>query len=302
MKNKIYLAKLEKTLVNLYLDEMGIFQSEFGFPVTNHETNYLNANIDLVESGVIKNIRLSGWSRAIVKDVLEAKHRVPKLKYINLSMSTSDQMIKNKFQGKIDREKIIELASQAVKVAKEKGIVSVGVNAEDASRTDKDFLVEFASKMKEAGADRFRYCDTLGFDDPITIYDRISYIAKYIKMDIELHCHNDLGMVVANSVIGARAAIDNGVNAYINTTINGLGERAGNADLISVILALRKSSGFLSSNGKYVLDEKVDLSKAWRIAKYTSYARGTYTMYSSLITQWASLAFQSFTDTIYIYK
>lgn len=289
MSNKIYLidvtnrdgvqtanlglAKLEKTLINLYLDEMGIFQSEFGFPVTNHETNYLNANIDLVESGVIKNIRLSGWTRAIVKDVIEAKNRVPKLQYANLSMSTSDQMIKNKFQGKVDRQKVIESASSAVKVAKEKGIISVGINAEDASRTDKDFLVEFASKMKEAGADRFRYCDTLGFDDPTTIYDRISYIAKYVKIDIELHCHNDLGMVVANSVIGAKAAIDNGVNAYINTTINGLGERAGNADLVSVILALKKSSGFSSSN-KYILDEKVDLSKAWKIAKYASYAFG----------------------------
>jgi isopropylmalate/homocitrate/citramalate synthase len=188
-------------------------------------------------------------------------------------MSTSDQMIKNKFKGKIDRNEVINNTADSVKCAKDNGITVVGINAEDASRTDKDFLVEFALKSKEAGADRFRYCDTLGYDDPFTIYERISYIAKHTNMDIELHCHNDLGMVVANSVIGAKACIDNGVNAYINTTINGLGERAGNADLVSVILALKKSSGF-AENSNYILDEKVDLSKAWKIAKYASYAFG----------------------------
>jgi len=90
-------------------------------------------------------------------------------------------------------------------------------------------------------------------------------------MPIELHCHNDLGMVVATSLAGARAAIDSGVNAYINTTINGMGERAGNADLVSVLLALRKSSGF---KDKYILDERIDLSKAWKITRYASYAFG----------------------------
>jgi homocitrate synthase NifV len=267
------LAKLEKTIINIYLAEMGIFQSEFGFPVTNHETNYLNANIELATKGVMKNMRLSGWARAIVKDVEESLKMVPGIKYMNLSMSTSDQMIMNKFKGKIDKQQIIENTCDSVKLAKDSGIEGLGINAEDASRTSPEFLVEFASKAKESGADRFRYCDTLGYDDPFTIYKNIAYIAKHTQMDIELHCHNDLGMVVANSVAGAKAAIDNGVNAYINTTINGLGERAGNADLVSTILALRKSSGFVD-NSKYILDEKVDLSKAWKIAKYASYAFG----------------------------
>jgi homocitrate synthase NifV len=186
-------------------------------------------------------------------------------------MSTSDQMIQNKFKGKVDKNQIIGMAVDSVLKAKELGM-EVAINAEDASRTDLEFLVEFASKCKEAGATRFRYCDTLGYDDPFTIYDRIAYIAKQTQMDIELHCHNDLGMVVATSVAGAKACIDNNVNAYINTTINGLGERAGNADLVSVILAIQKSSGFEGS--KYMLDEKIDLSKAWKIAKYASYAFG----------------------------
>ena len=90
-------------------------------------------------------------------------------------------------------------------------------------------------------------------------------------MDIELHFHNDLGMAVGNSVLGAKAAIDNGVNAFINTAINGMGERAGNADLISCLLAITKSSGF---NGNYQIDPQIELSNAWKLAKYTAYAFG----------------------------
>jgi homocitrate synthase NifV len=132
-----------------------------------------------------------------------------------------------------------------------------------------DFLMKFSLAAKEAGAIRIRYCDTLGYDDPITIYERVKLLAQEVKLPLELHCHNDLGMGVACSVMGAKGAIDGGVDAYINTTVNGMGERAGNADLISVILALRKSSGFKDT---YLLDEKVSLSKAWKIAKFGAYA------------------------------
>ena len=88
---------------------------------------------------------------------------------------------------------------------------------------------------------------------------------------MEMHFHNDLGMAVACSVMGAKAAIDAGVNAWINTAINGMGERAGNADLVSCILAILKSSGF---EGKYKIDPQIDISKAWKLAKYTAYAFG----------------------------
>ena len=91
-------------------------------------------------------------------------------------------------------------------------------------------------------------------------------------MPIEMHFHNDLGMAVACSVEGARAALDAGVDAYINTAINGMGERAGNADLVSCLLATLKSAGF--KNSEKVIDENIDLSKAWKLAKYTAYAFG----------------------------
>jgi homocitrate synthase NifV len=263
------LSKLEKTMVNIYLDEMGIFQSEFGFPTTRHETNYLQANLELVEVGVIKNLRLEGWIRAIVADVETAYKLVPKLKHLNLSISTSDQMITGKFQGRKTRADIINDMSRAVDAAWAHGAESVGVNAEDASRTNLDYLLEFGIAAKEHGASRLRYCDTLGYDNPFTIYETAKSLAEGVKLPIELHCHGDLGMAVATSLAGAKGAMDGGQDAYINVTINGIGERAGNADLVATILAVTKSKGFAK---KYKLDSSVDLSKAWKIAKYTSYA------------------------------
>ncbi len=264
--SRLGLAKLEKTLLNLYLDEAGIFQSEFGFPVTRHETNYLNANLALAEIGALKRIRLSGWLRAIKGDVEEAFRLVPKLKHVNLSISTSKQMIEGKFMGKFNWEDIIKEMCEAVDAARAYGAETIGVNAEDASRTELERLIEFAKAAKQHGADRIRYCDTLGYDDPFTIYERVKKLAEAVCIPIELHCHNDLGMAVACSVAGAKAAIDVGVDTYINTTINGMGERAGNADLVSTILAIKKASGF---KDKYQLQD-IDLSQAWKICKYAS--------------------------------
>jgi isopropylmalate/homocitrate/citramalate synthase len=266
---RICLSKLEKTMLNVYLNEMGVFQSEFGFPVTRHETNYLNANLELARMGVLKPIRLSGWLRATVEDVENTFNKIPTIEHLNLSISTSDQMITHKFKGKLDHSSIIKEMTEAAKKAKKLGAKCIGVNAEDASRTRLEYLIEFSLAAKEAGADRIRYCDTLGYDNPFTIYERIKALADKVKLPIEVHCHNDLGLVVANSLAGAKAACDSGVDAYINTCLNGMGERAGNADLVSVILAAKYAAGF---SDRYMLDENIKLNMAWKICKYASYA------------------------------
>ncbi|MDP2920804.1 MAG: homocitrate synthase [Candidatus Omnitrophota bacterium] len=265
---KLGLAKLQKTMINIFLNEMGIYGSEFGFPVTRHETNYLNANMELVKMGALKPIVLNGWVRAIKEDVRRACEMTD-VENLNLSISTSEQMTSGKFLGNKTRDDILLMMTDAVDLARKKKLKIVGVNAEDASRTDMPYLIKFAKAAKDHGADRIRYCDTLGYDDPFTIYKRIKMLASEVKLPIELHCHNDLGMVIACSVAGAKAAIDAGVDAYINTTVNGMGERAGNADLVSIILAIKYSSGFF---GKYHLDERIKLNHAWKIGKYVSYA------------------------------
>ena len=266
---KLGLSKLEKTLINMYLDEMGIFQSEFGFPTTKHESNYLQANLELAKLGVLKHMRLEGWVRAMVADVELAYKLVPGLEHLNLSISTSDQMIQGKFQGRKNRDDIINDMTNAVDAAKAHGTKTIGVNAEDASRTDVDYLIRFGQAAKEHGACRLRYCDTLGYDNPFSIYDTAKALAENVGLPIELHCHGDLGMAVATSIAGAKGVIDGGQDAYINTTINGIGERCGNADLVATILAITKSKGF---GEKYQLGNHVDLSKAYKIAKFASYA------------------------------
>jgi len=265
---KLGLAKIEKTMINIYLNKLGVFQSECGFPTTRHETHYLNAQVELAEMGVLRPIILAGWLRAIPEDV-ELAFKWTRLRDFNLSISTSDQMIQGKFGGRKTREDILNDMTTAVDLARHLGARTLGVNAEDASRTDLDFLIRFAKAARDHGADRFRYCDTVGCDDPFTIYERMRTLAIQVGIPLEVHCHNDLGMAVASSLAAAKGALDGGVDAYINTCVNGIGERAGNADLLSVILGIRYSAGF---RGKYHLDPRIDLSQMWRLAKYASYA------------------------------
>ena len=264
--SRISLAKLQKTMLNVYLGEMGVHQSEFAFPFTRHEHNYIRANLELKELGAMGSLILEGWCRAIVSDVSGA---LPTgVRDLNLSISTSDQMIAKKFQGKLDRVRVIKEMVEAVACAKNGGARTVGVNAEDASRTDLGYLIEFAQAAKEAGADRVRYCDTLGYDNPMSIYQRIKTLAERVGIPVEQHCHNDLGMAVANSVAGARGAIDGGVDAYINTSVNGLGERAGQADLLSCILAIRFARGMEG----YEIADSIILLAAYKLAQYAAYA------------------------------
>ena len=104
---RLGLSKLAKTMLNLYLNELGVHQSEFGFPTTRHESRYLQANIKLAEMGILQPILLGGWIRATVDDVERAYSLVPNIKDLNLSISTSTQMINGKFQGRKNKEDIL---------------------------------------------------------------------------------------------------------------------------------------------------------------------------------------------------
>jgi citrate (Re)-synthase len=263
------LSKFGKTMVNFYLGKLGVAQSEIGFPFLFHEVPYIRANLALAEAGAFGPLRLSGWCRAVTADVERAAPLG--LRHYNLSLSTSDQMIAHKFRGKLDRESVIREMTAAVAVAKAAGAQTIGVNAEDGSRTDDGFLLEFALAAKQAGADRLRYCDTIGGDTPERIRERLAKLASAIGLPVETHCHNDLGMAVANSVSGALGDLDAGQDAWINTCINGIGERAGNADLLATLLALRHGFGLA---GRAEIGDPVDESWARRFALWASYAFG----------------------------
>ncbi len=267
---RIEMSKFQRTMVNYYLGKLGVYQSEFGFPFIWHEQNYVNANVELAEMGVMGNLVLEGWCRAVVGDVQKSLQGTS-VRHLNVSISTSDQMINGKFRGRVDREDVIHMLVDAVQAALDGGALTVGANAEDSSRSDMDYLIRFARAAKDAGACRLRYCDTLGLESPDSIYQRVYTLASEVGIDIELHCHNDLGMAVANSVSAAKAAVDAGVDAYINTTVNGMGERAGNADLLSCILAIKFARGIGDS---LEIGDDIDLSIAWKLGHYVADAFG----------------------------
>ncbi len=271
------LSKFGKVMVNFYLGRLGVAQSEIGFPFLFHEVPYVRACVALGEAGAFGELRLSGWCRAVPADVESAVSVASearpgaRLRHYNLSISTSDQMIAHKFRGRLDRSAIITEMTAAVAAARAGGAETVGVNAEDGSRTDDGYLTEFALAAREAGATRIRYCDTIGGDSPGRIRERFAKLAAAVGIPVETHCHNDLGMAVANSVSGALGDLDAGQDAWVNTCVNGIGERAGNADLLSCLLAFRHGFGIAEA---VTIGDPVDLSWARRFGLWAAYAFG----------------------------
>ena len=135
---------------------------------------------------------------------------------------------------------------KATEFAKNNGLY-ISVNAEDASRSDLNFLIEFALAAKQAGADRIRYCDTVGILDPFTTYERVKKLIEAVVIDVEMHTHNDFGMATANAYAGVKAGA-----THVGVTVNGLGERAGNSALEEVVMALK----YLADNDLYFKTEK----------------------------------------------
>jgi homocitrate synthase NifV len=137
-----------------------------------------------------------------------------------------------------DRNAVKEQLKIALGFAKSRDLY-VSVGGEDSSRADMGFLVELMEITRSLGGDRFRFCDTLGIMDPFAMYERIAFLRQAVpEVEIEVHTHNDLGMATANAIAGIKAGAK-----FVNTTINGLGERAGNAALEEVVMGLKHACG-----------------------------------------------------------
>lgn len=215
----------EKVRIAAYLDQIGIDQIEAGIPVMGgFEKDCIK---EIVRLGLKASIM--AWNRAVISDIRESiKCGVDA---VAISISTSDIHIEHKLQT--TREDVLRRMSDAVKFAKDKDLY-VSVNAEDASRSDLEYLTEFALIAKHAGANRLRYCDTVGILDPMKTFRYIKTLHDAVGIDIEMHTHNDFGMATANSLAGIYA----GAN-HVGVTVNGLGERAGNSALQEVIMAMK---------------------------------------------------------------
>jgi len=221
----VVFANEEKVRIAKLLDKVGVDQIEAGVPVMGGDER------EAIEKIVAADLEASimGWNRAVVSDVKSSIDCG--VDAVAVSVSTSDIHIDKKLNE--SREWVLEHMTEATKYAKDHGLY-VSVNAEDSTRSDFDFLVEFAEQAREAGADRLRYCDTVGIMTPLETHEEIKKLKSEVDIDIEMHTHNDFGLAAANALTGVKG----GAN-YVGTTVNGLGERAGNAPLEEIVMALK---------------------------------------------------------------
>jgi len=226
----VVFSKLEKIAIARMLDSIGVQEIECGIPAMGEEEQ--SGIRTLVDLGL--NARLITWNRALLPEI-EASIACG-VQAVDISLSVSDQMIFHKLRK--SREAVKEQLKVALGFAKKHDLY-VSVGGEDASRADMPFLVELMEITRSLGGDRFRFCDTLGIMDPFTMFDKVTFLRKAVpEVDIEVHTHNDLGMATANAIAGIRAGA-----RFVNTTINGLGERAGNAALEEVVMGLKHACG-----------------------------------------------------------
>ena len=247
----VVFANHEKVMIAQMLNDLGIDQLEVGIPAMGGDEK------ETIKAICRRNLKSSimAWNRAVIKDIEQSIDCG--VDAIAISVSVSDIHIKHKL--KTSREWVIENMVKSVEYAKRNGLY-VSVNGEDASRADINFLTEFIEAAKAAGADRFRYCDTVGVMEPFIIQKNIETLYNKTKFDIEMHTHNDFGMATANALAG----VVGGAN-YIGVTVNGLGERAGNAALEEVLMALKHVYGY---------GVNIDTRKFKELSEYVSKASG----------------------------
>lgn len=219
----------EKVAIAQLLDRMGVPELEVGIPVMGgEEADAIRAIVDL---GL--KAQLMGWNRAKIEDIQASLacglHRV------HISIPVSELQIQVKFGGKLSQ--FWRQLEESISFAIDRGFY-VAVGGEDSSRANPEFLIEVVQKVQDWGASRFRFCDTVGILDPFATYDKISQLVQQVTLPIEMHTHDDLGMAVANTLAGVKAGATS-----VNTTVNGLGERAGNAALEEVVIALKHLYG-----------------------------------------------------------
>ena len=219
----------EKLDIARGLDALGVRELEIGIPALGASER--DGIRGIASLGL--NARLMVWSRMNREDIaLAANLGVP---LIDISVPASDQHLRSKLQK--DRAWLLHAIGEHVGFARDLGF-EVGVGAEDASRGEPDLLAAIAEAAQAAGARRIRFADTLGVLDPFTTYERIAALRSQCDLAIEMHAHDDLGMATANTLAAAKAGA-----THLNTTVNGLGERSGNAALEEVVLGLHVCHG-----------------------------------------------------------
>ena len=215
----------QKVQIAIKLDKLGIDTIEAGFPIVSN--GEMQAIKRINKEGL--NAEICGLARTINSDIDSALKC--DLKYIHTFIATSD--IHLKYKLKMTRDQVLEKAVSAVEYAKKHGM-HVEFSAEDATRSDRFFLYSVFKAVANAGADRVDLPDTVGYATPQYIAELVKEVKKSISIPISMHCHDDFGLAVANSIAGINAGA-----SCAHVTINGLGERAGNASLEEFVMSLQ---------------------------------------------------------------
>lgn len=241
----------EKLSIATQLAGLGIPELEIGIPAMGAIER------EEIQAIAALNLpcRLVVWSR-MRRDDLAACVGL-NVDMVDLSISASNQHIQHKL--KRDKQWVLNSITACVQEARALGL-AVCVGMEDASRADMDFLIQMAETAQASGASRIRYADTVGISEPFSVYENIKRLRAATDLDIEMHAHDDLGLATANTLAAAVAGA-----THVNTTVNGLGERAGNAALEEVVVGLKQL---------YNLDTGVDLQHFPALSEQVANASG----------------------------
>lgn len=253
----VIFTRWEKEQIATLLASIGITAIEAGYPILGPEEKAcVKAVVDAdikVNGDETRPLEVNAFARARVEDVRAAVECG--VDSVIISISTSDIHIERKFRK--SRDWVLAQVESAAAEAKRHDLVFT-VSAEDASRSDMAFLIDFYELAKSLGARMVRYCDTLSVEDPYTTYRRIKFITQRLDIPLEIHMHNDFGMGTANAMAGIRAGARS-----VAASVGGLGERAGNSPLEEVVMALKHLRE---------IDLGIDTSRFREIAKYVANA------------------------------
>jgi homocitrate synthase NifV len=241
----------EKIAIATFLDTIGVDEIEVGIPAMGKAEQ--NAIAAISELGL--QAKLLGWNRAVIADIQACI--TCGLQRVHISIPVSAIQINAKFQGKW--QLVLEKLKDSINFALDQGLF-VSVGGEDSSRAEDNFLLDVVLSAQAWGASRFRYCDTVGILEPFTTYTKIKQLVTSLTIPIEMHTHNDFGLATANALAGIKAGA-----LSVNTTVNGLGERAGNAALEEVVMALKHL---------YHYDLNIDTQRLIEISRLVASASG----------------------------
>jgi homocitrate synthase NifV len=216
----------EKVAIATFLDAIGVHELEVGIPAMGEEEMQAISKI----SHLNLNAKLLGWNRAVISDIKASM--ACGLNRVHICIPVSGIQIAAKFHGqwRVTLQQLKDSVSFAVD-----NNLWVAVGGEDSSRADDNFLQDVALYAQEWGASRFRFCDTVGVLEPFSTYSKVRQLVMALSIPVEIHTHNDFGLATANALAGIKAGASS-----VNTTVNGLGERAGNAALEEVVMALKR--------------------------------------------------------------